>query len=121
MEDACDENNVTTSVTKVVPHIPPDLRYPKKEDQEKEQKWSELVEVGGGRCQLMGRINRALAAAAQSGLIELWHACLGPLLLSYLMTMMILMTSILMMMTTMYSLYLLNCGMRVMAFYYHHH
>ena len=34
----------------------------------------------------MGRINRALAAAAQSGLIELWHACLGPLL-SYLMTM----------------------------------
>ena len=25
----------------------------------------------------MGRINRAVAAAAQSGLIELWHACLG--------------------------------------------
>ena len=81
-----------------------------------------MVELGGGRCQLMGRINRALAAAAQSGLIELWHACLGPLL-SYLMMMMILMAIILTMMTTMmmYSLDLLNCGTHVLAHYYDHH
>ena len=70
----------------------------------------------------MGRINRALAAAAQSGLIELWHACLGPLL-SYLMMMMILMAIILTMMTPMmmYSLDLLNCGTLIFAHYYHHH
>ena len=79
----------------------------------------------------MGRINRALAAAAQSGLIELWHACLGPLL-SYLMMMMILMAIMLTMMTTMmmygldlltimmYSLDLMNCVRTlVLAHYYH--
>ena len=72
-----------------------------------------------------------MAAAAQSGLIELWHACLGPLL-SCLMMMMILMAIILTMMTTMmmygldlltimmYSLYLMNCVRTLdLAHYYH--
>ena len=71
----------------------------------------------------MGRINRALAAAAQSGLIELWHACLGPLLFYLMMMIMILMAIILTMKMTimMCSLDILNCGTLVLAHYYHHH